>query len=102
MMMLNTGARIVLSAVALIGMAAAQSLDPDRVSNIERAAAEIAAIQNKSGANGAFAAINDCYKRELAHATALTRGLEVCLAQDIISHRSAPNGRVVTSTVWRI
>lgn len=52
--------------------------------NIENAAAEIGAIQKKNGSDGAFAAINECYKRELAHATALTPQLEACMAQDIV------------------
>lgn len=58
--------------------------DPGRVANINKAAAEIGAVQKKSGANGAFAAIAECYRRELAIAKALTRGLEACMAQDII------------------
>jgi len=63
---------------------AAQTAGPDRVQNIEKAAAEIGAIQKKSGSDGAFAAISECYKRELAQATALTPQLEACMAQDII------------------
>jgi hypothetical protein len=54
------------------------------VQNIEKAAAEIGAIQKKSGSDGAFAAISECYKRELAQVTALTPQLEACMAQDII------------------
>jgi hypothetical protein len=72
--------------LAILGVgAAAQTLAPDRVRNIEKAAAEIGAIQKKSGANGAFAAIQDCYTRELAQATALTPGLDACMAEDIIA-----------------
>ena len=63
---------------------AGQTNISDRVRNVERAAAEIGVIQKKSGANGAFAAIYECYKRELAHATALTPQLEACMAQDIV------------------
>jgi hypothetical protein len=63
---------------------AAQTHISDQARNIERAAEEIAAIQKKSGADGAFAAINECYKRELAHATTLTPQLEACMAQDIV------------------
>jgi hypothetical protein len=63
---------------------AAQTIAPERVRNIEKAGAEIGAIQKKSGANGAFAAIQDCYKRELAQAKSLTPQLEACMAQDII------------------
>ena len=63
---------------------AAQTAGPDRVQNIEKAAAEIGAIQKKSGSDGAFAAISECYKRELAQATALTPQLEARMAQDII------------------
>jgi hypothetical protein len=63
---------------------AAQEAESDRVRNIEQAAAEIGAIQKKSGSDGAFAAINECYKRELSRATALTRQLEACMAQDIV------------------
>jgi hypothetical protein len=71
-------------ATVVIGVAQAQSV-PDRVSNVEKASAEIAAIQAKNGADGAFAAINECYKREVARATtSLTRELEACMAQDII------------------
>jgi hypothetical protein len=71
--------------LAILGTsAAAQTIGPDRVRNIEKAAAEIAAVQKKGGSNGAFAAINDCYKRELVQATALTPRLEACMAQDII------------------
>jgi hypothetical protein len=71
--------------LAIIGTnVAAQPASSDRVRNIEKAAAEIAAIQKTSGANGAFAAIIECYKRELADATALTPQLEACMAQDIV------------------
>lgn len=63
---------------------AAQTVAPDRVRNIENAAAEIGTIQKKSGSEGAFAAINECYKRELAQAKALTPQLEACMTQDII------------------
>jgi hypothetical protein len=56
----------------------------DRVENIEKAAAEIAAIQKERGANGASTAIIECYERELANATALTPQLEACMAQDIV------------------
>lgn len=65
------------------GIASSQP-GPDRVSNIERAAAEIAAVQAKSGADGAFSAIGECYKRESIRAKSLTRELESCVAQDII------------------
>jgi len=70
----------------VIAGAAAQPA-PDRAGNIEKAAAEIAAVQAKSGADGAFAAIEACYQRELARATSLTRELEACMAQDIIVSR---------------
>lgn len=63
---------------------AAQTAASGRVHNIENAAAEIGAIQKKNGSDGAFAAINECYKRELARATALTPQVEACMAQDII------------------
>ena len=63
---------------------AAQTGTSDRVRNVENAAAEIAAIQKKSGSEGAFAAIDQCYQRELARAKALTPPLEACMAQDII------------------
>lgn len=76
------GAAFVLSIIA--PNVAAQTASPDRVQNIEKAAAEIAAIQKAGGANGAFAAIIECYKRELPGATALTPQLEACMAQDII------------------
>lgn len=62
----------------------AQTPSSERVGNVEKAAAEIAAIQKEGGANGAFEAIIDCYKRELTDATALTPQLEACMAQDII------------------
>jgi hypothetical protein len=68
----------------LSSIVAARAATPDQVNNVQKAAAEIAAIQAKNGADGAFAAINECYKRELAHAAALTPGLEACLAQDMI------------------
>ncbi|WP_426423873.1 hypothetical protein [Bradyrhizobium genosp. A] len=72
-------------ALAILGTnVAAQKAVPDRVSNIEKAAAEIGTIQKKGGSDGAFAAIDACYKRELAHATALTPQLEACMAQDIV------------------
>jgi hypothetical protein len=70
-------------AIVLTGSAAAQVV-PDRIHNVETAAAQIAAIQNKAGANGAFAAIDACYKRELARAMSLTPELEGCMTQDII------------------
>jgi len=71
--------------LAILGTnVAAQPATSSRVRNIEKAAEEIAAIQKKSGSNGAFAAINECYKRELARATALTPQLEACVAQDIV------------------
>ena len=70
-------------AAAMTGIASAQP-GPDRVSSIERAAAEIAAIQAKSGSDGAFAAIDECYKREIIWAKSLTRELETCVVQDII------------------
>lgn len=71
--------------LAILGTnVAAQTAVSDRVRNIENAAAEIGAIQKKNGSDGAFAAINECYKRELAHATALTPQLEACMAQDIV------------------
>lgn len=63
---------------------AAQTASSDRVQNIEKAAAEIAAVQKANGANGAFAAIIQCYERALADATALTPQLEACMAQDIV------------------
>ena len=69
--------------LAVIASVAAQPA-LDRAGNIEKAAAEIAAVQAKSGADGAFAAIEACYRRELAGATSLTRELEACMAQDII------------------
>jgi hypothetical protein len=69
--------------LAALGSAAAQPV-LDQAGNIEKAAAEIAAVQTKSGADGAFAAIGECYQRELARATSLTRELEACMAQDII------------------
>ena len=79
--------RIVIGAfcavAAITGVVRAQPL-ADRASNVEKAAIEIAAIQERSGANGAFAAINACYKRELARAASVTRELEACMAQDII------------------
>ena len=78
----TTAAGIIL---AIIGTnAAAQTPSPDRVQNIEQAATEIAAVQKKSGANGAFTAIIECYNRELPGAAALTPQLEACMAQDII------------------
>jgi hypothetical protein len=47
--------------LALLGTnATGQTVAPERVRNIEKAGAEIGAIQKKSGANGAFA----CYTRE--------------------------------------
>jgi hypothetical protein len=71
--------------MAILGTnVAAQTAVSDRVRNIEKAAAEIGAIQKKSGSDGAFAAINECYKRELVRATALTPQLEACMTQDII------------------
>jgi hypothetical protein len=71
--------------LAILGTSAtAQTLAPDRMSNIEKAAAEIAAVQKKSGSSGAFAAINDCYTREFARTTVLTPQLEACMAEDII------------------
>jgi hypothetical protein len=71
--------------LAILGTnVAAQTAASDRVRNIEKAAAEIGAVKKKSGADGAFAAINECYKRELPRATALTPQLEACMAQDII------------------
>ena len=60
-------------------------LSPARVANVEKAAAELAAIHVKSGANGAFAAIDACYTRELARAAWLTLELQACMAQDIIA-----------------
>jgi hypothetical protein len=71
--------------------AAAQTAPSDRVQNIEKAAAEIGAVQEKSGANGAFAAIDECYKRELPNATALSPQLEACMAQDIILSQVTAN-----------
>jgi hypothetical protein len=69
---------------------AAQTLAPERIINIERATADIGAIQKQSGSNGAFAAITQCYKRELPRATKLTPQLEACMAQDIVvSHATA-------------
>jgi hypothetical protein len=74
--------------LAILGTdVAAQTAVSDRVRNVENAAAEIGAIQKKNGSDGAFAAINECYKRELAHATALTPRLEACMAQDIVVSR---------------
>jgi hypothetical protein len=75
---------LVVPATIAAGCGSAWAEDADRVANINKAAAEIAAIQEKSGANGAFAAINECYQRELAVAKSLTRGLETCMTQDII------------------
>jgi hypothetical protein len=69
--------------LAVIASATAQPA-LDRAGNVEKAAAEIAAVQVKSGADGAFAAIDACYRRELARAISLTRELEACMAQDII------------------
>ena len=54
---------------------------PDRIRNVERAAAEIATIQAKSGSDGALAAILECYKRELARAVSLTPELEAWLRE---------------------
>jgi hypothetical protein len=71
--------------LAILGTnVAAQPAVSTRVRNIEKAAEEIGAIQKRSGADGAFAAINECYRRELARATALTPQLEACMAQDIV------------------
>jgi hypothetical protein len=78
-----TGAAFLLT--ILSANVAAQTLSPERVRNIEKAGAEMGAIQKKSGANGTLAAIQDCYKRELAQATALTPQLEACMAEDIIA-----------------
>jgi hypothetical protein len=75
--------RVACVAIVLTGSAAAQVV-PDRIRNVEMAAAQIAAIQNKAGANGAFAAIDACYKREFARAVSLTPELEGCMTQDII------------------
>lgn len=70
--------------LAMSGLAHAQ-LSPARVANVEKAAADLAAIHLKSGANGAFAAIDECYTRELARAAWLTLELQACMAQDIIA-----------------
>jgi hypothetical protein len=56
----------------------------NRIANINKAASEIAGIQKRRGADGAFAEIHACYSRELAIAKSLTRGLESCMTQDII------------------
>jgi hypothetical protein len=66
------------------GDASAQATSADRLSNIQKAASEIGAIQKQNGADGAFVAITECYRRELAKAKSLTRELEACMAQDII------------------
>jgi hypothetical protein len=58
--------------------------DAARIVNIEKAATEIGAIQKAKGADGAFATIQECYRKELAAARTLTRELERCMAQDII------------------
>lgn len=83
-MKLRTTAATAFALAILSTNVAAGTVVPDRVRNIENAAAEIGSIQKKSGSDGAFAAIGACYKRELAHATALTPQLEACMAQDII------------------
>ena len=80
---LNAAATAFVLAVIATNVAA-QTASSDRVRNIENATAEIAAIQKTGGANGAFAAIIECYKRELAAAIALTPQLEACMAQDIV------------------
>jgi hypothetical protein len=58
-----------------------------RIANINKASAEIAAIQKQKGADGAFAAIHSCYQRELTNAKSLTSGIEACMTQDIIVSR---------------
>ena len=78
----TTGTAFVLAILAT--NAAAETAVSDRVRNIEKAAAEIGVIQKKGGSDGAFAAINECYKRELARARALTPQLEACMAQDVV------------------
>jgi hypothetical protein len=66
------------------GAAEAQAPASGRVANIEKAAAEIAVIQEQKGNDGAEAAIKACYDRELPKAKELTASLEACMAQDII------------------
>jgi hypothetical protein len=68
----------------VVGVVPIRADDKNQIANIEKAAAEIAAIQTKKGADGAFSVITDCYKRELAVAKSLTRGLEACMTQDLL------------------
>jgi len=77
-------ATLLLVGAALVAAAGARAQAPARIANIEKAAAEIAGIHHQKGNDGATAAIDACYKRELPNARALTPGLETCMAQDII------------------
>jgi len=55
-----------------------------RIANINQAAAEIAVLQKQKGADGAFAAIEECYRREFATAKSFSPGVEACVVQDLI------------------
>jgi hypothetical protein len=69
----------------LAGSAWAQTIPWDRIENVKAAAIQLAEWQKNKGLIGALAEINVCYGRELAGADRLTRGLEACLAQDIMN-----------------
>jgi hypothetical protein len=79
----------------------AQTSATDRQANIVRAAEDIARIQHDKGSDGAFAAIDQCYRRELAQAQSLTPGLETCMTQDIIVSRISAQFMESLSTNWR-
>jgi len=75
-------AAIVAACVMVFGQARAG--ETDRIANIERAASEIGTIEAANGADGAMAAVQQCYASELPAASSLTPRLEACMTQDLI------------------
>jgi hypothetical protein len=90
---------VILPIVLTTGVRAQTS--SERQTNIIQAAEDIAKIQHDHGANGAFEAINLCYRRELAQAKSLNLGLEACMTQDIIVSRVSAAFYKSLSTDWR-
>ena len=79
---------LLVSGLAFVPYAAiAQSGSWDRAETIRSAATEIAEIQKSNGADGADAAIRQCYEENVMKATAYSQGAERCVTQDMLHAR---------------
>lgn len=84
----SISAFVLATALALAPAAVtAQAGTWDRAENIRSAAIEIADVQKSKGADGANAAIRQCYEQNVMQATAYSQGAERCVTQDMIHSR---------------